>query len=305
MPQKPVPAYTLDEILPAKSRDSMSHLEILAQRVVQGFTQGLHRSKRLGVSTEFDHHKNYQPGDPLRHLDWKASARHDRYYVKRYVEDSALTVRLVVDHSGSMAYATDDGPTKYFQAARLAGCLAYLITSHGDSAALTLVAGGQTVWLPAGSTRRHLVRVLDTLAAREAADRDDLAACLHQLLKRNERRGIVALISDMMYDPAPVQRELAALVAQGHEVVLFRLRDPTEEDFPFNRWVQFGDLENASVKHRVDAVTLRRLYEEEYRRLGNQWSEWSRHQRVHLVTTRTDQNMELVLSEYIAFRNGN
>jgi len=304
MPQKPPAAYQVDDVLPPAWRDSMGHLEILARRIVQGFTHGLHHSKRLGVSTEFDHHKDYQPGDPLKHLDWKASARHDRYYVKRYIEDSSLCVRLVVDHSGSMGYATEDGPSKYLQAARLAGCLAYLVTSHGDTVGLTLVAAGRTAWLAPGSTQRHLVRVLGELAARQPARPDDLAGCLGDLLARNERRGIVALISDMMFDPVPVRRELGGLVAQGHEVLLFMLRDPTEEDFPFNRWVQFGDLEDATVRHRVDAVTLARLYHEEYERLCEGWAAWARKNGVHLVSTRTDRSVEVVLSEYLAFRSG-
>jgi uncharacterized protein (DUF58 family) len=282
----------------------MARLEVIARRMVQGFMHGGHHSRRLGVSTEFDHHKGYQPGDPLKHVDWKASARHDRYYVKRYVEDSALTVRMIVDHSGSMAYRTGEGPSKYLQAARLAGCMAYLITSQGDSVALTLVATGETVWLPPGSTQRHLVHILDTLAAREAKSKDGLVGSLHQLLERNERRGIVAVASDLMFDPAPVQRELGGLIAQGHEVLLFQLRDRTEEEFPFNRWVQFGDLENASVKHRVDAVTLRRLYREEYDRLCEKWSKWAQKHGAHLVVVQSDKSVEVVFSKYLMFRSG-
>jgi len=297
-------AYSLDEILPAASRDAMGHLDVVARRVVQGFMHGEHHSRRLGLSTEFDHHKGYQPGDPLKHLDWKASARHDRYYVKRYVEDSAMTVRMIVDHSASMAYCTADGPAKYLQAARLAGCLAYLVTSQGDSIGLALSAAGQTAWLPPGSTQRHLVHLLDQLATREAHGRDGLAACLNQVLGRNERRGIVAVASDLMLDPEPVQRELGGLIAQGHEVIVFHFRDPTEEDFPFNRWVQFGDLEDVAVRHRVDAVTLKRLYLEEYRRLCDGWFEWARKQGAHLVVVRSEKSAEVALSEYLAFRCG-
>jgi uncharacterized protein (DUF58 family) len=112
------------------------------------------------------------------------------------------------------------------------------------------------------------------------------------------------VISDMMYDPAPVQRELARLLAQGHEVLLFMVRDPTEQEFPFNRWVQFGDLEDAAVEHRVDAVVLKRVYREEYRRLCQGWQTWARKRDVHLVSLRTDQHADTVLEKYLAYRNG-
>jgi uncharacterized protein (DUF58 family) len=256
------------------------------------------------VSTEFDHHKSYQPGDPIKSIDWKASARHDRIYIKRSIEDSALSVRLVVDRSGSMGFATGEGPSKFLQASRLAACLAYLITSHGDSVGLTMTASGQTHWLPTGSTQRHLVAILTALVANGAAAQDGLQVCLRTLVDRAERRGIVAVISDMMFDPVPVRRELSRLRAQGHELILLQPIDPTEHDFPFNRWVQFGDLENASTRHRVDAVMLKRLYREEYQRLQDEWAGWAKKYDVHRVVFDTEEHVDAVLSNYIAIRSG-
>ena len=304
MADKVPPTYTLDDLLTPQAKSALAQWEIMARRTIGGVMHGLHASKRLGVSAEFDHHKNYQPGDPLRHIDWKASARHDRYFVKRYIEESALRVRVVVDHSASMRFATGDGPTKYLQAARLAAQLAYLVIGHGDSVGLTMAAAGNALWLPAGATQRHLVRMLGALAAAAADGTDALPAALAAVVQRGERRGLVALISDLMYDPDGVQRPLAQLLAQGHELLVFVVRDPTEEDFPFNRWVQFGDLENRSVKHRLDALVLKRLYREEYQRLQEGWQAWARKRDVHLVGFRTDQRVDAVLSEYLAFRNG-
>ncbi len=295
---------TIQEILQPQAKEALHHLELLARRTVAGLLHGVHKSKRKGVSTEFDHHKNYQPGDPLKHVDWKVSARHDRYYVKRYLEDTALTVRIVVDRSASMLQATEDRPSKYLQACRMAACLAYLVIKERDSAAAVLTSAGGTTWLPAGSTERHLVAILRTLATHDAVAEDNVGRCLRTILDRGERKGLVVLVSDMMYDPAPVQRELARLSAQGHEVLLLQLRDPTEEDFPFNRWVQFGDLEDPSVRHRVDAVPLKRIYREEYEALMEEWRTWSKKFNVHFVSLRTDEALEAVLSRYLAFRAG-
>lgn len=301
-------AYKLDDVLPAHAKEALSHLEMFARRAVQGLLHGTHPSRRLGVSTEFDHHKSYQPGDPLKQIDWKASARHDRYYIKRSIEDSALTVRVVLDASASMLYRTEDLPTKHLHAARLAACLAYLVTGHGDAFGLTITNQSQTLWLQNGSTQRHLVSVLSALASTEpapgSASADALPQCLKTLADRNTRRGMVILLSDLLCDPAPVQRELGRLLAQGHEVLVFQVRDPTEESFPFNRWVRFGDLENASVNHRVDAIILQRYYREEYARLCDEWRTWARRYDAHLVTVRTDDAVDAALSRYLAFRAG-
>lgn len=297
-------AYRLDELLPAHLQDALSHHHLKARRLVQSQTHGEHGSRRLGVSADFDHHKMYQPGDPLKHIDWKASARHDRYFVKRYIEESSLAVRLVVDHSGSMGYADGGRPIKYLQAARLAAALAYIITSEGDAAALTLAARGGTEWLPAGSSQRHFVHILNNLAASEPSQEDGLAEALRTMVERQERRGVVVLISDLMFDPAPVMRQLQRLHAHGHEVLLFQVREPTEQRFPFNRWVQFGDLEDPQVHHRLDAVMLKRLYREEYDRLCQEWRDWAKKFSAHLVGFGTDEHVETVVSEYMAFRNG-
>ena len=301
MPNEPSSVRALEDVLSPQAKESLKHLELLAHRRVEGFLQGMHLSRRIGISTEFDHHKDYQPGDPLKHVDWKASARHDRYFVKRYVEDTALSVRLVVDRSASMLQATG-GTSKYAQAARVAACLAYLALKQKDIVGLVLTSAGETTWVPASSKDAQLVTILGALVAQGAAAPDNVQRCLRTNLDRAARKGLIVLVSDMMYDPAPVQGELGKLQAQGHEVLLFQLRDPTEEDFPFNRWVEFRDLEDAATKHRIDTILLARIYREEYQGLVDAWRRWARKYNAHFVSFRTDEHVEKVLSEYIAFR---
>jgi len=302
MATKPQPAnYKLDDVLSPNAKDALKHLELYARRRVDGILHGAHRSKRIGVSTDFDHHKDYQPGDPLKHVDWKASARHDRFYTKRYLEDTSLMVRLVVDNSASMQQASN-GTSKYLHACRVAGCLSYLVLKQNDQVGLVLATERRTTWLPCSSRSTHLVTILRLLLAANDATRDAVTPCLTTILERSERRGIIVLISDMMFDPAPVQRELGKLNSQGHEVIMFQLRDPMEEDFPFSRWVQFHDLENAAVRHRVDAVPLARIYRDEYRQIVDEWRRWAKKQHSHFVTLRTDEHVETALSEYLAFR---
>lgn len=307
MPKNPTNVYKIDDVLEPQAKESLKHLELFARRTVEGVLHGTHRSKRKGVSTDFDHHKMYQPGDPLKHVDWKVSARHDRYYVKRYLEDTALSVRIVVDRSASML-APLLGPrpaaetSKYLQAARLAASLAWLVIKESDAAGLVLTSSDETLWLPARSMETHFVRMLQALASRDGAAEDGLRVCLRTILDRAERRGLVAVISDLMFEPAAVQQELARLTAQGHEVLLFQTREPVEEEFPFNRWVQFQSFEDPAVRHRIDTVPLRKLYLAEYEDLIARWRKWAAKFDIHFVTLRTDAHIGTVLSEYLAWR---
>lgn len=277
-------------------------MELLARRMVSGLRHGLHRSRMVGVSTDFNHHKLYSTGDALKHIDWKASARHDRFYIKRYIEDRSLAVRIVVDGSASMLQATSGLPSKYRQAARMAACLAYLVIKERDAVGLSLTSSAATTWLPVSSRSTHMLQILQTLSGAQAQAQDSLAAGLRVILDRNETRGIIAVVTDLMYDPEPVRQELGRLHAQGHEVMLIQARDLTEEDFPFNRWVQFFDLENAAVKHRLDAVLLKRIYREEYQSLLADWRAWARKFGMHYVSFRNEEDAVTVLTSYLAVR---
>lgn len=295
-------AHDLDRVLSPRARDALKHLEIFARRTVDGMLHGMHTSRRKGVSTDFDHHKVYQPGDSLKHVDWKVSARSDEIFVKRYIEDTALSVRVVVDSSGSMRRRTGDLDSKADHAIRMAAALCYLILNQKDAAGLSL-AGSKAQWLPTRSSEQQLVRILRMLAESEADAQDDLAVALRRITDRGERRGLVVVISDLMMDPVPVQKALGQLSARGHEVMVYQVQDPAEHDFPFNRWVTFNSLETGA-RTRIDAVPLKKIYLEEFAALQESYQTWARKFDAHMVTWRTDQRVETVLSDYVAYRTG-
>ncbi|MBM4143732.1 MAG: DUF58 domain-containing protein [Lentisphaerae bacterium] len=303
MPELKERGLTLDTVLPAETRDALRHLELFARKKVEGILHGAHRSRRKGVSTEFDHHKQYMPGDPIKHVDWKASARHERYFVKRYIEDTALNVRLVVDSSASHRQATG-GVSAWGQIARIAASLAYLVLRQRDSVGLTLTNAAQCVWTSSSSTQTQLVRVLQALVTAGAKASDALDATLRSLVAREPRRGMVVVLSDLMFDPQETRSAIRALQARGHEVLIFQVRDPNAELFPFNRWMQFDSLEREGVRWRVDTVPLKRYYLEEYRQFMEEWKTWTRKHDVHFVTMRSDEPVETALSKYLALRTG-
>src|SRR3954454_17270959 len=103
----------------------LESIELRARSVVAGSMHGLHRSPYVGFSVEFASHREYLPGDDLRHLNWKLYARHDKLYVKQYDAETNLDCHLVLDVSGSMETATA-GPSKRRYAAALAASVAHL-----------------------------------------------------------------------------------------------------------------------------------------------------------------------------------
>lgn len=303
MPEPSPSELTLETALPADVRDALRQLELYARRKAEGVLHGAHLSRRKGVSTEFDHHKQYMPGDPIKHVDWKVSARHDRYFVKRYIEDTALGVQLVVDSSASQKQATG-GISVWRQTAQLTACLAYLVLRQRDSVGMAMTNAANTLWLPASSTQTQLVRVLQALVTARATAADALEVSLRAILERVSRRGMVVVVSDLMFNPDAVRHAIRNLQARGHEVLIFQVRDPDVEQFPFNRWVRFESLERAGVSYRVDTVPLKRFYLEEYREFMKDWKTWARKHDVHFVTLRSDEPVETALSEYLALRAG-
>lgn len=294
---------TLDSVLPAEVRDALRHLEVFARKKVEGVLHGAHPSRRKGVSTEFDHHKQYMPGDPIKHVDWKVSARHEKFFVKRYIEDTSLNVQLVVDSSASQKQSTG-GISTWRQTAQLAASLAYLVLRQRDSVGMVLANAGSTVWLPSSSTQTQLVRILQALAGAKASATDALSLSLRAILERVSRRGMVIVVSDLMFDPESIRLDIRKLQARGHEVLLFQVRDPDVENFPFNRWMNFESLERAGVRWRIDTVPLKRFYLEEYKEFMDGWKAWTRKHDVHFVSMRSDEPVETALSVYLNLRAG-
>src|SRR6266513_3816244 len=125
------PKQYLDALTLAKVRS----LELQARLIVEGYLSGLHKSPYHGFSVEFVQHREYVPGDDIRHMDWKVWSRTDRFYLKQFEAETNLRATLVVDTSESMVYGR--GPmTKYEYACTAAACLGYLILRQQDSAGL-------------------------------------------------------------------------------------------------------------------------------------------------------------------------
>lgn len=228
--------------------------ELRARTVVEGFITGLHKSPFHGFSVEFAEHRAYNPGDELRHVDWKVYGRSDRLVVKRYEEETNLRHFVVLDTSASMRYAGHAGLTKLAYGATLAGSLHVLMAKQRDATGLIAFDRGVHTLVPPKSTRGHvraLLARLDALVRAPETPGTETAAAeaLHEVADRIPRRALVVVVSDLFETVAGADetvRALQHLRHQGHEVVVFHVLDAaTERRFEFaDRPARVRDLES-------------------------------------------------------------
>jgi uncharacterized protein (DUF58 family) len=220
----------------------LARMDIKARLVVEGFVAGLHKSPYRGFSVEFAEHRQYMPGDPLRHVDWKVYAKSDKYYVKEYEEETNLRAYILLDMSASMGYSSG-GITKFDYAAHLSAALSFLMLQQRDSVGLVLFDDKLRRYLAPRSTPTHLHQILKELDGAETSAGTDVGTALHRLTERIHRRGLVILLSDLMDDPEQVLMALRYFRHKKHEVVVFHILDPKEVRFDFDREARFEDLE--------------------------------------------------------------
>ncbi len=209
---------------------------------VEGTVSGLHRSPLKGVSPEFDDYREYSFGDDLKNLDWRAFARSDRFYIKRYEEESNLRAWILLDASASMKYGRK-GTTKFAQAATLAACLSAMLIKQRDAAGLTLFDTAGRLDVRPSARRSQLLKIVEVLEGAAPGGKTDLGAVLSATADQMRRRGVVIVLSDLLTDLESFYVALGKLQHAGHDVLVFQMLDRDELELPFDGSVIFRDIE--------------------------------------------------------------
>jgi uncharacterized protein (DUF58 family) len=223
---------------------SIRNLELRARVVVEGFWNGLHRSPYHGFSAEFTEYRQYTPGDDPRYLDWRVFARSDRYFIKKFEDETNLRCYVLSDHSRSMAYGSR-GYSKAQYAATLAATLAYFLYLQGDAVGLLTFDDRIREYLPARHRTGHLRHLMLALEKPVAGSSTNLGAPLKRIVEIVRKRGLMLMLSDFLVPLESLEADLSALAACGHEVILFQVLDPSELTFEFKAPAIFEDLESA------------------------------------------------------------
>jgi uncharacterized protein (DUF58 family) len=230
----------LDPIMLSK----LSNMDLVARCVMEGMFTGMHPSPFHGFSVEYSEHRDYQPGDELKYVDWKMFGRSDKLYIKQFHQETNLTVYIMVDSSKSMAFASENSVSKFDYASFLASALSYLMLGQSDSVGLVTFSDKIDNMIPPRSRRTHLNQILSALEHNKPAGQTRLAEVIHTVANMTTRRGLVILISDMLDDIDDVYKGLAHLKYLNHDVLLLHTMDHQELYLEYEGLVQFEDMES-------------------------------------------------------------
>lgn len=285
----------LKETLPKLGR-----VEITARRAVEGTLTGRHKSPFRGFSVEFAEHRPYFPGDDLRYLDFKALAKLDRLFVRQFEQETNLRCYLLVDVSGSMAYA-GNGISKLDYAVQLAALLAYLVLRQGDAVGLGIFADRLRTFLPARRAANHLSVLLDALGQVKAEGQTHLRRVTEELAARLKRRSLLVFLSDLLDEDGALAKALHYLHHRGHDVLVFHVLDPDELQFPFRNPTTFEDMEGAQ-KLPVDPEGVRQAYQQRLTAFLRACQGACGQARVHYLRLSTDTDVAIALGLYLLWR---
>jgi uncharacterized protein (DUF58 family) len=290
------PHKYLDPLTLAKVRS----LELQARLIVEGYLSGMHKSPYHGFSVEFAQHREYVPGDDIKHVDWKVYGRTGRFYLKQYEEETNLVCWLLLDVSESMRYSSG-AVSKYDYACMSAAAMAYLTLHQQDSIGFATYDNQVRTFLKPSSQPSRLKEMVNLLNRGCGAEKTSLEPIFHDLAERINRRSIIVVLSDFFDEPSDVLAGLKHLRYKRHEVVLFHVMDPAELEFPFQEATLFRGLEQYP-ELLTDPRSLRDGYLEQVSAFVTELKHGCRGQNIDYVQLRTDANMGVALSGYLAHR---
>lgn len=237
---------------------SIRNLELRARAVVEGFWSGLHRSPYHGFSVEFTEYRQYTPGDDPRYLDWRVYGRSDRYFIKKYEDETNLRCHLLVDQSRSMEFGSR-GYTKAQYASTLVATLAYFLHLQGDAVGLLTFNDKVREYMPARHRKGHLRQLMIALEQPTSGQATDLVAPIERITTLIRKRGLVALVSDFLAPLDRLEKNLTALTAGGHEMNVFHVLDPVELNLGLEQASLFEDFES-NRRVYIDPAAAREEY---------------------------------------------
>ena len=271
-----------------------------ARFIVEGYMAGEHKSPYRGFAIEFAQHREYAPGDDVRHVDWKVEAKTERFYIKQYEQETNFVAHLLLDGSESMKYGSGE-LSKLEYGKMMAACLAYLILHQRDAVSLGIFDEEVQDYLPRSDNRGSLFKIMDRLAGFDHKRETRIASVLHGVANQIRRKGIVIVISDFFDDEQEVIEGIQHLRFNGHEVILMQVLDPHEIDFPFSGMIEFEGLENIP-RIQTRPSQIKKSYHREFEAFRDRLRAACERHQCHFVDVRTDNPLDEVLSNYLAFR---
>ncbi|MEX0586311.1 MAG: DUF58 domain-containing protein [Pirellulales bacterium] len=288
--------------------DKIARLDLRARLVVEGFITGLHKSPYHGFAVEFATHREYCPGDEIKHIDWKVWSKTDRLYIKEYEEETNLRCTIVLDTSKSMAYDGKDaagygrtGMSKFDYAATAAACLAHLLQHQQDAVGLVTFDNKIVHNLPASTHPSHRKLLVHTLQQTVPSEASDVGDVFRDLAQQISRRGMVVILSDLFVDLPTLRESLRQLRHRKHDVIVLQIMHKHELTFPFEDNTLFRGMEVLRELH-TEPRALRKAYLEVVDRFLAEVRRVCASNGIDHVLVSTKDSLSVVLSSYLAAR---
>jgi uncharacterized protein (DUF58 family) len=300
----PSTTQSLAERFDPKMLAALEGLDFKARYVMEGFLSGLHDSPFHGFSVEFSDYRNYQPGDDLRHLDWRLYARSDRLCIKRYMQETNVRFYVVCDTSASMKYRGATAWGSKLECARvLAGALSWFLLKQNDAAGMVTLGGegGVPEFIRPSQRPNQFGLMLRHLEMLQPAGGARLAELLRHTVRLVHRRSVILFFSDLLEPSAEVALGFKQLRFHGHEVLIFQVLDRDELEFPFADPNIFEDLETG-VRRVVAPAASREKYLSRFNAFMDDYRELFRSLEMPHCVVRTDENPWRALALFLAER---
>tara|TARA_X000001036_G_scaffold66329_2_gene57043 strand:- start:796 stop:1656 length:861 start_codon:yes stop_codon:yes gene_type:complete len=274
----------------------LDSLSMRAKMVVEGYIIGQHRSPYHGFSVEFAEHRSYEPGDEVRHIDWKLYGKTNRLYIKRYEEETNLRAHLILDTSKSMNY-TSGKVSKLQYGSYLLAALSYLMIRQQDAAGVVLFDESIRSFIPPKSNPSHLNTLLNVLDVNTPGTDTKIEPVLHEMAERIKKRGLVIIISDLFDEPDNIINGLKHFRHSKQEVILFHILDRNELEFDFNSRTKFVDMESGE-ELTTDPWHVKNDYKNLIENLQDYYKNQCRLNLIDYVPLFTDDSLDKGLNEY-------
>jgi uncharacterized protein (DUF58 family) len=291
------PPTRADAVSPALLAQ-ITHFELTSRMIAQGAVAGMHRSKQRGSSIAFAEHKLYAPGDDVRHLDWHAYAKTDKFHIKQFEDETNLALQLWIDTSGSMGFGDGVRLQKMAYAQQLAGALAYLALSQGDAAGLVSFAAHAADELPPRQGMAHFVDIATQLFAATPKGPTTLSQTLGQMAQRAQKRQQIVICTDLFDPSESLYPNLASLAARKHDVAVLHILDPAELSFDFEAPATFASMEDER-RVFIHPRSIKSSYIAQMQTFLHTTAQKMAQTKVRYVRVLTDQAPSDVLADYL------
>jgi uncharacterized protein (DUF58 family) len=299
------PATDFRRYLEPRTLARIGSLDLRARLIVEGLMAGMHRSPYHGISVEFAQHRQYVPGDDIRHVDWKVFAKTDKVYLKQYQEETNLHLICVVDASESMGYGSvGDGQaswSKYDHATAIAAALSYLVIRQQDSVGLAIFDNELRRYFKPSNSPGQWKTITHELLQVPRLKKTGTGRVLDQLAEKLTHRSLVVVLSDFFDDMDSVQQGLRHLRYRKHEVIAFQVLDPMEVEFPFQDVTLFKGLEEMG-QLLTEPQSLRQGYLAELSAFTTQLKKMCRGVHIDFTQLNSGQPLDVALSGFLAVR---